>query len=203
MGDEMRNQRERRRTPFRRLAAAPIAVCLVFALNAAAALAQEPARPQPDADKLQPGLAAGYYYAMYHDVGEFRPMTQHRAPPVLQLNYPPGGTNYVLTAQSSEGVAADLKGFIKLDRAGTWKFRTMSNDGVRVTIGGKQIINDPGIHTDHVADSDAIDVRQPGWYPLQIMYFQRKGTWALQLYWQPPGAEPEIVPAQAFAHVKD
>ena len=203
MGDDMGKQCGRRRTAFRELAAIPLAACLVFALDVGAAVAQTPASPQPDAGKLQPGLAAGYYYAMYHDVGEFRPMTQHRAPPVVQLNYPSGGTNYVLTAQSSDGVAADLKGFIKLDRAGTWKFRMLSNDGVRVTLGGKKIIDDPGVHTDHMADSDAIDVSKPGWYEFQVMYFQRKGTWALTLYWQPPGAEQEVVPAEAFAHVKD
>jgi hypothetical protein len=178
-----------------------LSAALVLPLGAASVLAQTPA--QPDSGKLQPGLAVGYYFAMYHSVDEFKPMKKHGGKPVEQLNYPADGKGNVLTTQSVDGVAADMKGFIKLDRPGTWKFRILSNDGVRVTLGGKQILDDPKVHADHVAESSPIEIKEPGWYDLQVMYFQRKGTWALTLYWQPPGGEDDVVPAEAFAHIKD
>jgi len=197
----MIKQRPRRSSLFPRLVPIFVAACLAF--TGAAALAQAPAQPQPDAGKLQPGLATGYYFANYKDVGEFKPMARHTGAPVMQLNFPAGSHGNVLTTQSPEGVAADIKGFIKLDRPGPWKFRMLSNDGVRVTLGGKQIIDDPSVHADHMADSPMIDVKEPGWYELRVMYFQRKGSWALTLYWQPPGGADDIVPGEAFAHIKD
>jgi hypothetical protein len=198
----MIKSRQRRLGAFLRPAAIHIAAWLVLAVSGAASLAQIPAAA-PDAAKLQPGLAAGYYYALYKDVGEFRPMAHHDGAPVMQLNHPPRSTGNVLTSRSSEGVAADLKGYIRLDRAGPWRFRILSNDGVRVTLGDKQILEDPRVHADQTADSAPVEIKEPGWYELRIQYFQRKGTWALTLYWQPPGGEPEIVPARALAHLKD
>ena len=45
-------------------------------------------------------------------------------------------------------------------------------------------------------------VAEPGWYPLDILYFERKGTSTLQLFWLPPGASGDrvLVPAEAFGH---
>jgi hypothetical protein len=54
-----------------------------------------------------------------------------------------------------------------------------------------------------MSDIAAVEVKEPGWYPLHILYFQRKGTYALQLFWQKPGGEDkEIVPPEAFARLK-
>lgn len=199
----MGKSRHRRRAALLRPVAIHLAAWLILALGTGAPVAQTPAAPQPDVGKLQPGLAAGYYFAMYRDVGEVRPMTRHESPPVMQLDHPAGSTGNVLTAQSSEGVAADLKGFIKLDRPGVWTFRVLSNDGVRVTLGGKRILDDPDVHAERTADSAPVEIREPGWYDLRVQYFQRKGTWALTLYWQPPGGARQIVPATSLAHIED
>ncbi len=39
-----------------------------------------------------------------------------------------------------------------------------------------------------------------------MLYFQRKGTATLELYWKPPGQEDAdfvLVPAEAFAHIPE
>ena len=44
----------------------------------------------------------------------------------------------------------------------------------------------------------------PGWYALHVLYFQRKGSYALELHWQrPDGAKMETVPAEAFAYLPE
>jgi len=44
-------------------------------------------------------------------------------------------------------------------------------------------------------------VDQEGWYDLRVRYFQRKGSAALSLLWQPPGQmDFTPVPAEAYGH---
>jgi hypothetical protein len=80
---------------------------------------------------------------------------------------------------------------------------TESNDGVRVTLGGTVVIEDPDVHADQFSENAEINVAEPGWYELAITYFERENTSTLKLYWQRPGKDEfEIVPAEAFCHLK-
>jgi hypothetical protein len=181
---------------------APIVLGLAIALIAdRAAVAQQPAKPQPTAEQLQPGLAVGYATGYIQRLAEIRTPARRDAPPLPNLDYV--GDGKVLTSEYTEGVAADIRGFIKLDTAGTWKFQVASNDGIRVSLGGKKIIEDDFVHSDRMSDIVKVEVGEPGWYELHVLYFQRKGTYAIQLFWEKPGADDkEIVPAEAFAHKK-
>lgn len=178
-----------------------IALSLAFVLLVGRAVsAQQPAKPQPTADQLQPGLAVGYSIGYVQRLGEIVAPKNHDAPPLEKLDYV--GDGKVLTAEYEMGVSADIRGFIKLDAPGLWKFQVTSNDGVRVTLGGKKILEDDYVHSDRVSDLVTVEVKEPGWYPLHVLYFQRKGTYALQLFWQKPGGAKEIVQAEAFARSK-
>ena len=46
----------------------------------------------------------------------------------------------------------------------------------------------------------------PGWYPIQVLYYEKKRTATLVLRWVPAGsdakAKPVAVPAAAFARPK-
>jgi hypothetical protein len=180
---------------------ASLVLGLTFALLAdGAGLAQQPANPQPAAEQLEPGLAVGYATGYIQRLAEIRSPGRRDAPPLPKLDYV--GNDKVLTSEYSEGVGADIDGFIKLDAPGVWKFQVNSNDGVRVTLGGKKILEDDYVHSDRMSKLADVEVKEPGWYPLNVLYFQRKGTYALQLFWQKPGGAQEIVPAEAFAHKK-
>ena len=67
-------------------------------------------------------------------------------------------------------------------------------------IGSRLIHSDPDVHPDTMSDPIPVKIDKPGWYALQIRYFERKNTSTLQLYWSKPGGGNEIVPAEAFAH---
>ncbi|MFO0995726.1 MAG: PA14 domain-containing protein [Alphaproteobacteria bacterium] len=162
----------------------------------------KPASPQPAADKLTPGLAVNYNYAMFHYVNEVAKAGKGKpGKPLANLDHKTDNGN-VLTADASMGVGALITGFIKLDKPGTYVFKVLSNDGVKLTIGGVLIHEDPGVHSDTMSPPIELAVTEPGWFPLAIDYFQRKGTSALKLYWTPPGGSEAIVPPDAFAHIK-
>jgi hypothetical protein len=109
----------------------------------------------------------------------------------------------VLTSDAEDGVQAIIVGYIKLDKPGAWKFAVNSNDGVRLTIGGKKIYELPGVQPDVMSDVFEVNASEAGWYALHILYFEKRNTSTLQLYWAPPGtADLAIVAPAALGYVE-
>ena len=191
----------------RTIAIGALTAAVLFALSPAAVAETfsnlQPVNPQPAADATAPGLAVNYVFIKAHHVDD----VEAEAPgepgaPLPQLNYQSGSGN-VLTSDQSDGVGALIRGFINFPTAGRWLMTAQSNDGVRVRLAGTVVVEDPDVHSDQFAANAEINIAQPGWYDIAVTYFERKSTSTLQLYWQPPGkSEFEIVPAEAFSHLK-
>jgi RNase P/RNase MRP subunit p29 len=155
--------------------------------------------------ELKPGLAVCYMYAFVRHIDEFAELEKSEeckpGAPLAVLDSRVG-LNKVLTSNSDDGVLAKISGYIRLDKAGAYKFAFESNDGVRLTIDGEMVVEDPDVHSDRYSEVGALDVTEPGWHPLAIDYFERKNTSTLRFYWRPPGVEGDflLVPAEALAH---
>jgi hypothetical protein len=162
----------------------------------------KPAEPQPAAGSLQPGLAVNYLDVKVRHIDDVEAEGEGEpGPPLPNLDYQTGAGT-VLTSNNADFVGARIRGFINFDQAGRWLMATQSNDGVRVRIDGTMVINDPDVHSDQFSMNAEINIATPGWYKLDITYFERKSTSTLQLYWQRPGASDfEIVPAAAFGYL--
>ena len=155
--------------------------------------------------ELKPGLAVCYMYEFVRHIDQFAEWEKHRkcepgAP--LAILDSRVGIKKVLTSTSDNGVMAKITGFVHLDKPGSYGFTFESNDGVRLEIDGKLIVEDPDVHADRYSDIGVMEVVNPGWYPLAIQYFERKNTSTLRLFWGPPGVEGTmpLVPAEALAH---
>lgn len=164
----------------------------------------KPASPQPSADSLKPGLAVTYYGAKLNSIRQFLEWMEYEkgkpGKPIPMLNYQVG-TGNVLTTTATDLVGADIKGLINFEKKGTYTIMVHSNDGVRVTIGGVMVHEDPDVHADRFSDEIKLVISEAGWYPVHILYFEKKNTSTLELYWDPPGPEEiDYVPASAFAH---
>ena len=154
---------------------------------------------------LDPGLAVTYWRGNSVDtMVEVRDIVRRArgepGDPVLQLDT---GTN-VLSTKSLELVAAVMKGLINFSEAGTYQVEFVSNDGILVEIDGQQIHADPNRHSDSTSGPIPVEITEPGWYDVDIAYFQKKGTFRHEMYWSPPsdqGGELTLVPAEAFAHI--
>jgi hypothetical protein len=192
----------------RGLAGVVAACTLVAAATIASAqpvTGPQAAEPQPSAEQLAPGPAVGYVYGRFNHINEFMNKKFEPGPSLPHLNWRMG-TGIVLTSKEHELVGALITGFIRFEKAGTYGFDVTSNDGVRVELGGKLLYEDPTVHGDDTSDRIDVKVEQPGWYPLKMLYFQKKGTATLVLRWAPPDsdakASPVPVPAAAFARPK-
>lgn len=164
--------------------------------------------PQPAADSVKPGLAPVYFYDRKFDwINEFYDWPKEKGkpgPPLLVVNYHTG-SNTVLTSNDYDLVGARIEGYIHLDVPGTYEFAFESNDGVRLEIEGKLVVEDPDVHPDQFSEVGKVEIATPGWYPLVIWYFEKKNTSTLRFMWKKPddnaNAGLTIVPGKALAHV--
>jgi len=156
----------------------------------------KPAEPQPTAQQLAPGLAVQYTYAIVNHVDELKGRKLEAGPPLAHLEWKTG-TGIVLTSKAREGVGAMISGLLLFDKPGTYGFEITSNDGVRVEVGGKLVHEDPGVHADSTSDRIDVKIDRPGWYPLNVVYFQKRNTATLVVRWIGPGEKGKLVPIPA------
>ena len=166
------------------------------------------ADPQPVASDLEPGLAVRYYARKFNHIRELIDWEGYKdgsvGPPLPLLDYKTG-TGEVLTSGKENLVGARITGLIHMAEPGSYTFAVNSNDGVRIWVGGDQILDDPDVHADRFSDPAWVTIEEAGWYPITVLYFEKKNTSTLQLYWLKPTDEPGpmlIVPAEHFAHAK-
>lgn len=183
------------------LAASP-SLAQIRGTKASGPVAVSAANPQPAADKIKQGLAVGYYNGLINNISEIPDGPGKPGAPLPHLDWDVGFKN-VLTSDRDDGVQAVITGFIKLDKPGLWKFAVKSNDGVRLTIGGKKIYELPGVQPDVMSDVLEVNADAAGWYALKILYFEKRNTATLQLYWAAPGvADLAIVSPAALGYVE-
>lgn len=153
---------------------------------------------------LQAGLPVYFVYDFYRTLGQMpsdASMVSRGEPgqvvPLLDHQFGDG----VFDSRHKKGVGVFMKGYLRLVRTGLYRFFAMANDGIRVQVAGKTVVLDPAFHSDRLSETGEISISQPGWYPLTVKYFQRKGTARLTLYWLPPGATDFTpIPAGAYGH---
>ena len=181
---------------------------LLSSVLAGAAFAQTPATPQPDPATLKPGLEVGFYMGMFRNVEDFADWTNGKGKPgapIPQINWKVGKGN-VLDSGYDDGVGVRIEGFINLATAGEYKFAFNSNDGFILLVGGTEVVRDGDVHADRMSDIGTINIATPGWYPIKVIYFERKNTSPLQMFWRPAGAAAEgsmpVVPPEVLAHVE-
>ena len=191
---------------------AMLTIATVSALAGTPALAADlvtglaKADPQPAAESLQPGLSVTYYAGVFNSTDEIPAWAKFKkgikGEPILLLDYFVGDGE-VLTSGRVDEVAADIRGFIRFDEAGTYTMAMHSNDGVNLTVGGKSIVKDTEVHADRFSELVPVEITEPGWYPLQLLYFEKRFTSTVELRWKPPGGSGSMgfVPETAFAHV--
>ena len=155
---------------------------------------------------LEPGLGVLYFKGFYRHVMEMphgRAAQIHGRPgkSILMLNHR-FGKGEVFDSGRSRGVGVQMSGFINFSVPGPYVFMARSNDGVRVYINGEVIVKDEDVHSERDSEPGTIEIKKPCWYPIEVKYFQRKGTATIELYWKEPGASRfTVVPAEAYAHM--
>lgn len=93
------------------------------------------------------------------------------------ITYPNGGSAANVQGQS---LAVRVTGNVYIDTAGTYTFGTRNNDGVRLTIGGTDLITDDNIHGP--ANFFHTDTYAVGLYAFEIVAFEYNTSSLLEFF---------------------
>jgi beta-glucanase (GH16 family) len=131
------------------------------------------------------GLAATYF-----DDPEFAGLTTQRVDPNVAFDWQ--------SASPAEGIEPYLysvrwTGQVKAEQSETYTFHTTSNDGVRLWVDGRLIIDN---WTSHAAthDTGTIDLEAGRKYDVRLEYFQRLGAAVIKLEWSSPSTPRQVIP---------
>jgi hypothetical protein len=151
----------------------------------------------PQGVDLEPGLVAEYF----EGIAAF-PATTPK--PVLvrvekQVSYGDvSGEFYGSKLESNFYVR--WTGTLRVEKVGAYGFFTTSDDGSRLWIGGRIVVDNGGQHpmTDKAGKAELA----AGDHEIKLEYFQGGGEAGCKADWQPPGAARQPIPAKAFFHKK-
>jgi hypothetical protein len=153
-------------------------------------------------DDLKPGLIGEYY-----DVGapiEDFPKVDEKKPVVRRVDK---SLNWEATAEKFAGT--DLEdhfyvrwtGVIRIPKDGTYTFFTESDDGSRLWVDGKQVVENGGLHG--MEEKNGKAELKAGDHEIKVDLFENEGEVGLKVSWQADGLAKEIIPAAAFFHKAD
>jgi cytochrome c len=100
-----------------------------------------------------------------------------------------------------ENFALMGSGYLKIDTAGTYTFHIWSDDGSKLFINEKEVINNDGIHG---ANYGEVSISMtPGYYSFRLEYFQGAGGRFLSFNWKKPGGKDfEVISNFSIFHKK-
>jgi len=104
------------------------------------------------------------------------------------------------TAAPAAGVTADnfsvrWTGKVEAPVTGSYRFSTVSADGVRLWINGQQVINNWTDHSSTTNTSAAISLTAGVRYTVTMEYYDHTGSATARLQWSYPGQATQIIPA--------
>lgn len=148
---------------------------------------------------LVPGLDTRIIDKLFGTINQMpEDISFSKGKPIAKLDYQYDGLAPMFGTDRKQSIGLVISGFLKFDPAGRYEIKAKSNDGIRVKLADKIIIEDPDVHSDRFSSIAILDVPQSGFVPLRIQYFQRKGSACLQLYWKRPGSDHfDIIPEEA------
>jgi hypothetical protein len=137
------------------------------------------------------GVKGQYYKGM-----DFNTLVLTRVDPQINFNWgDPGGPDPVV---GDDLFSARWTGEVEAAFTETYTFYTNSDDGVRLWIGGQQLVDN---WTDHgtTENSGKIDLVAGNTYSLQMEYYENTGGAVAELRWSSPRTPKQLIPQAALS----
>jgi hypothetical protein len=84
-------------------------------------------------------------------------------------------------------------GYIQIDKPGEYRFSTQSDDGSKLFINDKAVVNNDG---DHGVTEEAGDITlEAGLQKIKVEFFNAAGGYWLDVFYKGPGIPKQLVPA--------
>jgi len=92
-------------------------------------------------------------------------------------------------------------GVLRVPKDGKYTFYTESDDGSRLWIGDKKVVDNGGLHGME-EKSGEIELKA-GDVALKVDVFENEGGVGMKMFWEGAGISKQIIPAAALFHKKD
>ena len=140
--------------------------------------------------KMTSGLAFKYFEGAFRSTADFL-----QQQPIETATY----KNFSIKSRKQETFFAFIfSGYIKIPKDGLYTFILQSNDGSRLFIDDRLLINNDGLHP-IVERSEKIALKG-GFHKISVRYFQEGGSNFLKLLWNGPGFERQEIPPVVLFH---
>jgi hypothetical protein len=158
---------------------------------------------EPAADEMKPGLLAEFF-GIGKPMEAFPTLAADRKPDYRRID---AKINLEQTSETFDGSTfvdhfyVRWIGRIKIPRDAKYTFFTESDDGSRLWIDGKVVVDNGGVHPMEEKSGD-VDLKA-GDHDIKIELFQNDGLVGCKVSWESSGSAKEIIPDSAFIHKKD
>ena len=142
-------------------------------------------------DPEKNGLHYNYYQGLWQRVPDFSRITTAAQGILHDINLDE-------ITYNKDRFALLVTGWIETPKSGNYTFYLTSNDGSRLWIDGREIINNDGGHP--AREKEGHLTLTAGRHRLRIGYFQLGGGYFLGLDWKEPGGMKEPVPPDLLYH---
>lgn len=167
-------------------------------ITALAGLLLLAAAPQ---DEPKAGLI-GEYFNIGGEIGDFPALKDLEADLVrvdAQVNFESteeafAGTSFV------DSFAVRWSGLLRIPKDGKYTLHTESDDGSRLSIGGKQVVENGGLHAME-EKSGQVELKA-GDHAIVIELFENGGGVGCKVSWEGPDLAKQVIPATALFHSK-
>lgn len=151
-------------------------------------------------EELAPGLL-GKYFQLGGPLERFPEIPEGRSPDLCRVDR---GIRFEATAEGFAGTKFQNYffvrwiGFLRAPRKGKYLFYLASDDGSRLFVAGKLVVDNGGLHA--MQEGDGSIELDPGDHPFQVDFFNNSGPGGCIASWQPPEGKKEVIPEGVFFH---
>ena len=132
------------------------------------------------------GIHYDYYEGRWSKIPDFDSLQPKRSGTLYRLDY-----RAVHPAGDYFGIV--FSGFLSIDKEGEYTFYSSSDDGSRILIDGKRVLDNDGVHASITARGT---VRlNKGLHPIRVLFFEGMGGESLEVQVEGPGVPKQPIPA--------
>jgi hypothetical protein len=152
------------------------------------------------AEDLKPGLKAEFF-AIDGAVEDWPTIAADKKPTVTKIDKT---VNVESTQEKFDGTElvshfyARWTGVIKIEKDGKYKFFTNSDDGSRLFIDGKQVVDNGGLHG--MEEKDGEVELKAGNHEIKVEFFENDGDHGCIASWEPAGGAKAVIPENVLFH---
>jgi hypothetical protein len=148
-------------------------------------------RPAVDISEKVNGLSVAYYEGDWKILPNFSELTPKTTKTVGKFD--------LSLSERNDYFALKFEGYISVPVTGVYTFFVNSDDGSRLFIGDKMLLDNDGIHG--IVEKSGSIALQAGEHPITLLYFNGTGGRGLRVSYEGPDIEKQEIPEKALFRI--